>query len=304
MENRSYWDKILGRKPSPTYAEAVNSLRRIEESISKIKTSITNVDATDFNVVKNQWTDLPADISERVSVMGLHLGDDYISLLGYYTPNATVKPHQHKNEWEVIKILEGEAYDKTNNIKLTKGDVYIIPRNKIHNIVTKDSECYLYALFTSDKKYLKIPHTESDAAAKKYIHDINDTELKHVNVLYIDDEQANLNSFKAAYRREPFTVYTAKTLEEAKYILERTKIHVLFCDYRMPEYTGTEVIKEIRAEFPGVVPVAVTAFYNEEILKELRDEAGVTTCICKPWNHEEIIEAVKYSYNIHRKFGE
>jgi len=298
---KTFWNNLTGIKGNDTYAEAVSSLIRVENAIAKISASITNIESSEFNVIKNQWVDLPEHMSSGVSVMGLHIDKDYTSLLGYYMPNSFVKPHQHKTEWEIVKILEGTAYDKTNDILLTKGDVYIIPRNKIHNIITLDKECYLYALFTSDKKYLKIPHTESDAAAKRFIHDLKDDELKDVNVLYIDDEVNNLNSFVASYRRELFNVFIASNLIEAKEILKNNTIHVLFCDYSIPGTTGTEIIKEIRLEYPSVVPVAITAFYNEEIINELKHVAGVNTCISKPWDYDQIIESVKYSYNMFKK---
>lgn len=296
------FNKIFGNTNS-TYAEAVHCLARVENAIAKIHTSITNIDSNDFNIIKNKWVDLPSEISDGISVMGLHIDQHYTSLLGYYAKDATIKPHQHKYEWEIVKVLEGTAYDKTNDIVLKKGDVYIIPRNKIHGIVPLDGECYIYALFTSDKKYLKIPHTESEAAAKRYIHEVDDEELSKVNVLYIDDEIHNLESFKATYRREKFNSFFASNLNEAFEILKTTKIHVLFCDYMMPGTNGTEIIREIRSEYPGIVPVAVTAYFNEEIINELKTIAGVNNCISKPWKYEEIIESVKYSYNIHKSFG-
>lgn len=301
---RTYWNRLIGLTKDSTYAEAISSLKHVEESISKISTSIMNVDSSDFNVVKNTWVDLPEDMSYGVSVMGLHIGEDYTSLIGYYTPHAYVKPHQHKKEWEIVKILEGEAYDKANDIRLTKGDVYIIPKNKTHNIITLGKECYLYALFTTDKKFLKIPHTESDAAAKKYVNELKDISLKGVNVLYIDSNVDNLYDFKKFYHNQDFTTYIAKDLEEAKEILSKVKIHVLFCNYDIFQTTGTNVIKEIRAEYPGVVPIAILEKMNRTIITELREEAGVSTYIHMPINYHETIDTIKYAYNIHKRFGE
>ena len=99
--------------------------------------------------------------------MGLHLSDEYRSILTYYSKNAYICPHLHSKEWEVIKILEGTAYDKISGVALSQGDIYVIPKGVAHHVIT-DEECYMYILFTSHKEFLKIPHTEPDIA-KQFI---------------------------------------------------------------------------------------------------------------------------------------
>lgn len=73
---------------------------------------------------------------------------------------------------------------------------------------------------------------------------IKEEENKAV-ILYLDDEQENLNSFKAAFRRD-FKIYTAINAEEAEKILEKhgRDISITLSDQRMPKVNGIEFLKE------------------------------------------------------------
>ena len=68
---------------------------------------------------------------------------------------------------------------------------------------------------------------------------------QNINVLYVDDEQNNLISFTAGFRKQ-FNVFTALSAKEAESILAKENIHVLITDQRMPEKTGTELLAPLR----------------------------------------------------------
>ena len=53
-------------------------------------------------------------------------------------------------------MSNGETYER--------GDIVLIPKNKLHHIITEDSECYMYILFTEYSEYLKLPHNEEEFA--------------------------------------------------------------------------------------------------------------------------------------------
>ena len=53
------------------------------------------------------------------------------------------------------------------------------------------------------------------------------------NILYVDDEQANLNSLKSLFRRK-FNVITANSGRQGLEILASQPIHLIIADQRMP----------------------------------------------------------------------
>ena len=300
MGNNKFLDRIFGKK-STTFAHAINSLVGVEESIANISMNAQDINFKSLEITKNFWTDLPKEVANGISCMALHIDNNYMSLLAYYQPNSSIKPHMHSNEWEVIKILEGSAYDETNDIQLNKGDVYVIPKGKVHNIITTDVECYLYTLFTSDKKYLKIPHSESDTAKNKILENLPTIYNNEINVLYIDDENTNLVIFDRMFSNKGINTFTAKNKKEYDKILEENEIHVLLCDYSMPEMNGTDTIKYIHTKYPKIIPIAVTAYYDKNVLEDLTNNAGVKTCLPKPWDKDVLLNSIKYSYSLYKK---
>ena len=56
---------------------------------------------------------------------------------------------------------------------------------------------------------------------------MNDQE--QINVLYVDDEVHNLNSFKAGFRRI-FNIFTAESAVEGLKVLQTENIHVIITD--------------------------------------------------------------------------
>ena len=70
-----------------------------------------------------------------------------------------------------------------------------------------------------------------------------------VKVLYIDDEENNLQAFKASFRRQ-YEIYTANSAAEGLKLLQNVDIHVIIADQKMPNTTGVEFFQSIAETFP------------------------------------------------------
>ncbi|MFN5621258.1 MAG: response regulator, partial [Flavobacteriales bacterium] len=60
---------------------------------------------------------------------------------------------------------------------------------------------------------------------------------KPYSILYLDDEEQNLLSFQALFRRT-YNVYTTTSAHEAVEILNSHEIQVIFSDQKMPDVSG------------------------------------------------------------------
>jgi len=121
---------------------------------------------------------------------------------------------------------------------------------------------------------------------------------KEVEVLYIDDEINNLNSFKANFRFN-CTIHIAQSTTEAEVILNQNpNIRVIFCDHKMPNELGIDFLNRIKFSFPAPVRILLTAYADMEILVDSINKGNIYRFIRKPWVNEEItsaiIEANKY----------
>ena len=70
-----------------------------------------------------------------------------------------------------------------------------------------------------------------------------------IKVLYVDDEENNLLSFKAVFRIK-YKVFTAISAKIGLEILEQNPdIQVVITDQRMPDITGVEFLKLMIEKF-------------------------------------------------------
>ena len=93
-------------------------------------------------------------------------------------------------------------------------------------------------------------------------------------VLYIDDEAGNRVAFQAAFRKD-FTVLLAADLDAAWEHLREHEVHVVICDQRMPGVLGSEALARIRAAYPHVRRMLITAHADLQALVAALNEAGV-----------------------------
>lgn len=120
----------------------------------------------------------------------------------------------------------------------------------------------------------------------------------NINVLYVDDEENNLNAFKASFRRY-FTIFTAISADEAKNILAENEIHVLITDQRMPGTLGTELLAQAVQDYPDQIRILLTGFSDIEAIKDAINRGQIYHYLQKPWNDNDLKETIENAYKIY-----
>jgi len=123
--------------------------------------------------------------------------------------------------------------------------------------------------------------------------------MPEINVLYVDDEQQNLNSFKAAFRTR-YRIFTAISVAAALEILDREEIHVLISDQRMPEISGVEFFKMTKERYPHIPRVLLTGYTDVEVLADAVNKGDIYRYITKPWDELELHNSVLNAYDHYR----
>jgi signal transduction histidine kinase len=107
-------------------------------------------------------------------------------------------------------------------------------------------------------------------------------------VLYVDDEQNNLNSFRAAFRRE-LHVYTAiNAVEALKQLKKHPNIKVIISDQRMPDITGVEFFEKVRNIYPNKVRIILTGYSDILAVVDAINKGQVYRFIDKPWDIDRV----------------
>lgn len=123
--------------------------------------------------------------------------------------------------------------------------------------------------------------------------------MEKIKVLYIDDEQNNLNGFKATFRFD-YTIFIAATTTKAKeYLRDHSDIKIILCDQRMPDQTGVQFFEEIRFEYPEPIRMLITGYTDIESVIEAINRGHIFRYIKKPWTDTDIQSAIEEGNKFH-----
>ena len=118
-------------------------------------------------------------------------------------------------------------------------------------------------------------------------------------VLYIDDEVHNLNSFKAAFRRD-FNIHVAKSVNEGRKILTEHEIAVIITDQRMPGITGIEFLESIIPIYPDTIRILLTGYSDMNAVMDAINRGQVYKYMVKPWADDELKMHVQNAIEIYQ----
>ncbi|TKC10649.1 hybrid sensor histidine kinase/response regulator [Pedobacter polaris] len=120
-----------------------------------------------------------------------------------------------------------------------------------------------------------------------------------VRILYIDDEENNLQAFKASFRRQ-YEIYTAISAAEGLKIIQNVDIQVIIADQKMPNTTGVEFFKSITETFPDPIRILLTGYTDIEVLADAINHGDIYRYITKPWNDLELHNSIKNAYDAYK----
>lgn len=119
-----------------------------------------------------------------------------------------------------------------------------------------------------------------------------------IHVLYIDDEDNNLKSFRASLRKD-FKIFTAIDAEEGLRIAQEEEVHVVIADQRMPGMTGTEFFEKMVQINPDPIRILLTGYSDIASVIDAINKGEVYRFIDKPWNIEQIKNSIKNAADIY-----
>jgi response regulator RpfG family c-di-GMP phosphodiesterase len=116
-----------------------------------------------------------------------------------------------------------------------------------------------------------------------------------ITILYVDDEENNLFSFKATFRIK-YHVLTALSGDVALEILEKNLVHIIITDQRMPEMTGVEFLEKVLEKYPDPMRLLLTGYADMEAVVDAVNKGKIFHYLTKPWNEEELDLTMQSAY--------
>lgn len=123
---------------------------------------------------------------------------------------------------------------------------------------------------------------------------------KPYSILYLDDEEQNLISFQALFRRQ-YNVFTTTSAHEAVDILNKNDIQIIFSDQKMPEVSGVEFFETILPDFPHPVRILLTGYADIEAVIDAINKGQVYRYVAKPWDANELTICVENALEKYRR---
>jgi len=122
------------------------------------------------------------------------------------------------------------------------------------------------------------------------------TDQQRIRVLFVEDHRLLADSLSALLRREPdiAVVGIARSVAEAKE-LARNRLDVVLMDYQLPDGTGAEATRAIKARWPAARVIMVTALTDDETVLE-SIQAGADGYLTKDRAAEEVVLAVRAAF--------
>lgn len=121
---------------------------------------------------------------------------------------------------------------------------------------------------------------------------------KRISVLYVDDEEDNLLSFRATFRRD-YEVFTANSSAQGLQVLNNNTVNVIIADQRMPQSTGVEFFDIVRTAHPDPIRILLTGYTDVEAIIDAINKGQIFRYIKKPWDKLELQTSIKNAYEVY-----
>ena len=120
-------------------------------------------------------------------------------------------------------------------------------------------------------------------------------------ILMVEDERAVARGLEYGLTSEGFTVLWAQTGQQALDLARRENPHLILLDIRLPDISGFDVCRQLRAEGKRQ-PILMLTARDEELDKVLGLELGADDYVVKPYSLRELTSRVRAL--LRRAYGE
>lgn len=118
--------------------------------------------------------------------------------------------------------------------------------------------------------------------------------MEKLRILILDDSEIVLNMTSLVLSEAGFEVFTAASLPEFDKVLEEKEPDLILTDIKMPEISGDNVCRVLKAKFDThMIPIVLFSTLDEEELSQLAERSGADGYVCKSRGMKEIVKRVR-----------
>uniref|UniRef100_C6DZA4 Response regulator receiver protein n=1 Tax=Geobacter sp. (strain M21) TaxID=443144 RepID=C6DZA4_GEOSM len=107
-------------------------------------------------------------------------------------------------------------------------------------------------------------------------------------ILFVDDEPGVLSAMRRIFMEENYHLFTAPGGAEALAVMEKEQISLVVSDHRMPQMTGSELLKTVKERWPQTIRIMLTGHADVNSVMGAVKDGAVYKFITKPWNDDDL----------------
>ena len=115
--------------------------------------------------------------------------------------------------------------------------------------------------------------------------------MSKASILVVDDQDSIRHFVAKALEEDGYTVQTTGSLRETRQVLEHDMPDLAILDFKLPDGTGIELLREIKRQQPEVSVILMTAFGEVDTAVEAMS-AGAFWFVKKPFQNDELLALV------------
>jgi len=112
-------------------------------------------------------------------------------------------------------------------------------------------------------------------------------------IMFVDNAASVLEILKWIFKNEPYKLFVSDSPEAALKTIKDTEFAVVLTDQKLPEMSGAEFLRMVKKRSPYTVGIIMTESIEPEMALDAIDRGYVYRFVLKPWNQEELKEAVR-----------
>lgn len=114
------------------------------------------------------------------------------------------------------------------------------------------------------------------------------TIMDDLNILFVDDEIFTLHALERLVKKETYGKYFAESGADALEIIEKTPIHIVVSDMKMPEMDGLALLKIVKEKHPEIIRMVLSAYAQTSQLLPCINTGEIFRFITKPLEKNEL----------------
>ncbi|MEJ7807803.1 MAG: EAL domain-containing protein, partial [Telluria sp.] len=122
-------------------------------------------------------------------------------------------------------------------------------------------------------------------------------ESNRQTLLLVDDDVNVLSALHRLFRRDNYRILTALSPAEGFELLALHQVHVIMCDQRMPNMSGTEFLSKVKELYPESIRIILSGHTGLESMLDSINRGAIYRFYTKPWDDTQLRDNIRLAFH-------